>query len=83
MLGDAHPTVHILNIDDQILGTYYIKTNQAGPGNHVCNFGYMVSSKARGKGLVTAMCKHSQKVAIELGYKAMPFNFVVSSNEGL
>lgn len=41
-----------------ILGTYYIKTNQAGPGSHVCNCGYMVSSKARGKGLATAMCEH-------------------------
>jgi L-amino acid N-acyltransferase YncA len=65
-----------------ILGTYYLKTNQAGPGSHVCNCGYMVSSQARGKGLATAMCKHSQEVAKELGYKAMQFNFVASSNEG-
>ncbi len=66
----------------QIFGTYYIKTNQAGGGNHVCNCGYMVSSKARGKGLATAMCEHSQRVALKLGYKAMQFNFVASSNEG-
>lgn len=66
----------------QILGTYYIKTNQAGPGDHVCNCGYMVSSAARGRGLATEMCEHSQKVARELGYKAMQFNFVASSNEG-
>lgn len=66
----------------QILGTYYIKTNQAGPGNHVCNCGYMVSSTARGRGLATAMCEHSQKVAREIGYKAMQFNFVASTNEG-
>ncbi len=65
-----------------ILGTYYIKTNQAGPGSHVCNCGYMVSSQARGQGLATSMCKHSQEVAKELGYKAMQFNFVASCNEG-
>ena len=65
-----------------ILGTYFIKTNQAGPGSHVCNCGYMVSSYARGQGLATSMCKHSQEVAKELGYKAMQFNFVASSNEG-
>ena len=65
-----------------ILGTYYIKTNQAGPGSHVCNCGYMVSSQARGQGLATSMCKHSQEVAKELGYKAMQFNFVASRNEG-
>ena len=66
----------------QILGTYFIKTNQAGPGSHVCNCGYMVSSKARGKGLATSMCEHSQRIAVELGYKAMQFNLVVASNEG-
>lgn len=65
----------------KILGTYYIKTNQAGPGDHVCNCGYMVSSDARGRGVATAMCEHSQTVAKQLGYKAMQFNFVVSSNE--
>ena len=67
---------------NKIVGTYYLKTNQSGPGNHVCNCGYMVSSAARGKGLATTMCKHSQKVALELGYKAMQFNFVASTNEG-
>jgi L-amino acid N-acyltransferase YncA len=66
----------------QILGTYYIKTNHAGPGSHVCNCGYMVSPKARGKGLATSMCEHSQRTAIELGYKAMQFNIVATSNEG-
>ena len=58
------------------LGTYYIKTNQQGPGDHVCNCGYMVSSTARGRGLATAMCEHSQDVAKTLGFKAMQFNFV-------
>ena len=66
----------------EVLGTYYLKTNQAGPGNHVCNCGYMVSPKARGRGLATTMCEHSQNVAAELGYKAMQFNFVAASNEG-
>lgn len=65
----------------EIFATYYIKTNQPGPGSHVCNCGYMVSSQARGKGLASAMCKHSQETAIILGYKAMQFNFVVSSND--
>lgn len=68
--------------DGKILGTYYIKTNQAGPGDHVCNCGYMVPASERGRGLATAMCEHSQKVAVELGYQAMQFNFVASSNEG-
>jgi L-amino acid N-acyltransferase YncA len=72
----------IFEEDSEVVGTYYIKTNQAGPGSHVCNCGYMVASYARGKGLATTMCEHSQKIAKELGYKAMQFNFVASTNEG-
>jgi len=72
----------VIEENNKILATYYIKTNQNGPGDHVCNCGYMVSSAARGKGLATSMCEHSQKIALELGYKAMQFNFVASTNEG-
>lgn len=68
--------------DGAVLGTYYLKTNHQGPGSHVCNCGYMVSSAARGKGLATAMCEHSQQIALEMGYKAMQFNLVVETNEG-
>ncbi|MGI9237962.1 MAG: GNAT family N-acetyltransferase [Woeseiaceae bacterium] len=73
---------YVVEDSGEVVGTYYIKTNQAGPGGHVCNCGYMVSSKARGQGLATLMCEHSQKIAIEMGYLAMQFNFVAASNEG-
>lgn len=66
--------------NDEILGSYFIKTNQNGNGKHVCNCGYMVSSLCRGKGIATILCKHSQEQALKLGYKAMQFNFVVSTN---
>lgn len=79
---EAPRRTYVFEENGQILGTYYIKTNQAGPGDHVCNCGYMVASTARGRGLATAMCQHSQAVARELGYKAMQFNFVASTNEG-
>lgn len=73
---------YVFEEDEEILGTYYLKTNQGGSGSHVCNCGYMVSKKARGRGLATSMCEHSQEIASELGYKAMQFNLVASSNEG-
>ena len=62
------------------MGTYIIKTNQAGPGEHVCNCAYMVSSIARGQGLATMMCEHSQVIARGMGYKGMQFNFVAGNN---
>ena len=79
---DAPRKTFVFEEEGRILGTYFIKTNQTGPGDHVCNCGYMTSSAARGRGLATAMCLHSQEIAKELGYKAMQFNFVVSTNEG-
>ena len=65
-----------------VSATYYLKTNQAGAGDHVCNCGYMVAPAARGRGLARAMCEHSQGIARKRGYKAMQFNFVVATNEG-
>ena len=65
----------------KVLGTYYLKKNHDGGGSHVCNCGYMVEMGAKGKGLGTKMCVHSQKIAKELGYKAMQFNLVLVSNK--
>ena len=79
---DAPSKTFVFEKDGEILGTYYIKNNQDGPGSHVCNCGYMVSSASRGEGLATSMCMHSQEVAKQLGYKAMQFNFVASTNVG-
>lgn len=67
---------------DTVLGTYYLKRNQPGLGGHVCNCGYMVTARARERGLATSMCEHSQKTAVEFGYQAMQFNLVVSTNRG-
>ena len=68
--------------EGEIVGTYYIKPNQPGLGSHVCNAGYMVISKARGKGIGRAMCRHSLDEARKLGFKAMQYNLVVSTNAG-
>lgn len=67
--------------ESALLGTYYIKPNQPTLGAHVANCGYMVASQARGRGVATSMCEHSQAEAVRLGYRAMQFNLVVESNE--
>jgi L-amino acid N-acyltransferase YncA len=66
--------------DHMLIGTYYIRANQAGGGAHVANCGYMTAADAQGKGVARAMCEHSIAHARERGFKAMQFNFVVSTN---
>ena len=69
------------NENQEILGTYFLKPNQTGGGSHVCNCGYVVAAATQGKGVAAAMCEHSQVEAVRLGFRAMQFNFVVSTNE--
>jgi ribosomal protein S18 acetylase RimI-like enzyme len=67
--------------DNAILGTYFIRPNQAGGGKHVCNCGYITRAAVAGRGVARSMCQHSLAYARERGYRAMQFNFVVSTNE--
>jgi RimJ/RimL family protein N-acetyltransferase len=67
--------------DGAILGTYYMRPNQAGGGRHVCNCGYITGGNATGRGVARQMCLHSLDHARARGYRAMQFNFVVSTNE--
>jgi len=67
--------------DGQLLGTYFIKPNQPDLGAHVCNCGYVVALAAQGQGIASAMCEHSQAEGIFMGFRAMQFNLVVSTNE--
>lgn len=88
-MGEAEALAYWLGADKQtfvaeeggaVLGTYYLRANQAGGGAHVANCGYMTSPAARGKGLARAMCAHSLELAKAQGFRAMQFNFVVSTN---
>lgn len=79
---DAPAATYVAEIGGAVMGTYYIKTNQPGGGAHVCNCGYMVGEAARGQGVAARMCEHSQEAARALGYRAMQFNLVLSSNVG-
>jgi ribosomal protein S18 acetylase RimI-like enzyme len=67
--------------DTQVLGTYFLQPNQQGGRSHVANCGYITAACARGRGVARAMCAHSLDRARERGFRAMQFNFVVSTNE--
>ncbi|MBK1696153.1 GNAT family N-acetyltransferase [Rhodovibrio salinarum] len=67
--------------EGQLVGTYFLQANKPGPGDHVANCGYIVDPEARGQGVATAMCRHSQERAVALGFRAMQYNLVVATNE--
>lgn len=77
---DPPAVCFVCEVDGQFAGTYYVRPNQPGRGNHVANGGYMVAPAFRGRGLAVAMCEHSLETARRLGFSAMQFNFVVSTN---
>ena len=79
-LGQDRETF-VAEASGEILGTYYIRPNQPGRGAHVCNCGYMTATEAAGRGVARAMCAHSLDHARSAGFRAMQFNFVVSTNE--
>ena len=88
-MGEAEALAYWMGVDKDmfvaeedgvILGTYYLRTNQAGGGAHVCNCGYMTGAAATGRGVARAMALHSFEQAKARGFRAMQFNFVVASN---
>ena len=63
-----------------IAGTYILRANQLGPGSHVANAAFMVASNAQGSGVGRRMAEHCLSEARRMGFRAMQFNFVVSTN---
>lgn len=76
------PEKHVYVAEDEgrIVGTFWLKPNQPGLGDHVCNAAYMVPPAAHGRGVGRQMAEYSLEEARRLGFTAMQFNFVVSTN---
>jgi L-amino acid N-acyltransferase YncA len=63
-----------------VIGSYIVKANQPGLGSHVANASFMVSPSFSGKGAGRLMGSHCLREARRNGFRAMQFNFVVSTN---
>lgn len=72
---------YVADIEGAIAGTFVIRPNKVGRGSHVCNAGFMVAPAFQGQKIGRTMCEAALKEAKLLGYEAMQFNIVVSTNE--
>jgi L-amino acid N-acyltransferase YncA len=76
--ADTH--TYVAEKGGRVAGTYILRRNQPGPGSHVANAAFMVASDAQGSGVGRKMAEHCLDEARGLGFRAMQFNFVVSTN---
>ena len=76
-----HMRTYVADLESEIVGTYILKANHPGLGAHVANASYMVHPAAQGRGIGSAMCAHSLEEARQMGFRAMQFNLVISTNE--
>ena len=71
----------VIESDGKVVGMYKIVANQPGLGSHVANASFMVDPQFSGKGAGRQMGEHCLEEAGRRGFRAMQFNFVVSTNE--
>ena len=79
-LGHGVRSFVAVTLAGRVLGMYRLVPNQVGRGRHVANASFMVSPAAQGAGIGRMMGEHSLNEARSLGYLAMQFNHVVSTN---
>jgi len=72
---------YVTEHEGEVVGTYIVKANQPALGSHVANAAFMVAPEARKLGIGKLMGQHCLEEAKRLGFRAMQFNFVVSTNE--
>ncbi len=77
---DSEKYTYVAEKEGRLVGTFFLKANQPDLGSHVVNAGYMVHPAYRGQGIAEQLCRFSLEEARRLGFKAMQFNCVISTN---
>jgi ribosomal protein S18 acetylase RimI-like enzyme len=77
----AGKTTFVVERGGELVGTFYLKSNQEGLGDHICNAGFVVAPEAEGQGLGRWMGTIALEESKVRGYLAMQFNFVIKSNQ--
>ena len=73
-------TTLVARVNGVVAGVCAIRVNRTGRGNHIANASYIVHHDYRGQGIGHALGKESLRVAKKAGFRAMQFNYVVSTN---
>jgi L-amino acid N-acyltransferase YncA len=78
----AQSQVVMVAVEDEgsVVGSYYLRPNSLSLGAHVANAGYGVAEHHRRRGIGSQLCRHSLQTARALGFRALQFNLVVSTN---
>jgi L-amino acid N-acyltransferase YncA len=75
-----HMHTYVVEIEGKVVATYILKPNQVGRGGHVANGSFMVHPAYQGQGIGKDMCEHCIAQATRLGFYAIQFNLVISTN---
>jgi len=70
----------VVEAEGRIVGMYKVVQNQRDLGSHVANASFMVAPAYNGRGAGRQMGLHCLREARQRGFRAMQFNFVVSTN---
>lgn len=71
---------YVADVGGKVAAMAAVRPNRTGRGGHVANASFIVHPNYRRMGIARALGKHALSVAKKSGYKAMQFNFVVSTN---
>lgn len=72
--------IYCAELNGEVIGFYILHDNYPGRGSHISNALYAVKKEFRGHGIGKMLGEHSISAAKSLGYQAMQFNSVVSTN---
>ncbi len=76
----ADTRTYVAEKNGRVVGTYILKPNQLGSGSHVANAAFMVAPASERLGVGRRMAEHCLSEARRKGFRAIQFNFVVSTN---
>lgn len=76
----AHSAFVARSPSGYVIGAFYCKPNFPGRCAHFCNGGFITDPRFRGRGVATAMGEEFLRIAQDLGFEAVFFNLVFTSN---